>query len=435
MKILVSATAIALTLCPTIAASTVFGQAAAAPGAKPVLPAGLEPIELLKKARGQFEEIPAEFRNVRAIVPLAVGECLYGDKESGLAHFAKALETAGREPMWRDRFFDYAVIVRAQALAGLPDDVKATVRHALDDAKKIPKDEFSPGDFHIVFGQFVIRSLASLGADDEARRFIDTLPGRIGDLGFQRQGYYDYVNDAALMRAQLKRGDKAAAKATLVKLEADYPQTVKFASTVPSLWFLLGERDQAFERIEAFVRRHTGDPQTAHLVEDVYREAAFACLEKGDQVKGAEYFELSRKASAGPPGESIRFKISVGDFTAAADQARAGNFGRSRPDNLRKIGLAAIRAGKPAVGEGLFREADELEAKQPAANDPLGAASAKLEAASYRLAGGDLGAMVQAADAAKIPMMQYVANLITVVEIHVRTTGRGENIFQSELEF
>jgi len=406
----------------------------AAEDARLAIPPGLDPVELLKKARAQFERIPAEFRNDRAIVPLAIVECLYGDREDGRAYFSKLLADTARAGSAADRFAIYSKILEGQAMVGLNDDARDTIRIAAVDARK-SADTFGTDQVLFYYGKTAIRYLASVGAGVEAGRFIRDSPAIKGDdaefVKAQTQ-FHKFWASVTLVTEQAERIDKELAKMTLIYAESSFPLGAEAVSAMPALWYRLGEREKGIERLEAFAKRQAEHTGPADRVYDAYEEFALACAEADDRENAFKYLEVLQKRRRSFPDYSLmRIKIQLGDFEGAAAEARRETDeklpavpAKLRRENLLKVAVAAARARKGVLADALLLEADELASKFEDGSDP----QAKLQAALARFAAGDIEAMVKTADEIGIPMMQYVANLFTAAEFHVRTTKKGKNV-------
>lgn len=392
-----------------------------------------DPVVLLKVAREAYQEVPAELQSARRKLPLALVESLCGDREVGRRELAALADEIKAEKPDGDRFVNYARLIRAQLLAGFPDDARRTLEVAETDAKTYERMqwwEFYPDELYV---PKVVEAFAEACADDDAIRFIDTRRTETGDSETGKLHDRNWPR-VILARAQLKRGDREKAAKTLQAALTACPELAD--PELPAFWIRIGDAVKAKETKDQLLKDHA-ESRTFQVI--MWQQSALAHAEQGrlDQARSIE--NVVKKYWA-DDSKFERFTIlaKVGDFEQAAEIARSGTELRARTTAKCIVNLAVLagRSGKRELAERYFAEYEKLLAERapaPPVSD-LKAEDARLTLANYRLAAGETDAQLRAAATFKHPLLQYAANVQTAYYLCARRLKKGEDFFLPPLE-
>lgn len=410
-----------------------------------------DPVALLNEARGLYEKFPAEYRNGRALVPLALVECLYGDRDKGRRTFVEALASAKKTTDLLTRFDEYGLLVQAQSMAGFVEDVHETIRVAGEDGKAVAEEDWYATEVAFLYGDFVIDFYASVDDAASALRFIDSARQNKGNTV---EITARILRDARkwprihLVDKLLKHGRRKKAIEVLQQTLVDFPELTEDDVNLPALWMRLNRIVESEVAMNKLVAKHNGRDGTWFYVTDAIAALALANIERGN-IDAARRLLKIVQGKQGADTSAIEFKIYVklGEYENAAEIVRMPASGDPKPsksaeaanrrNQMKKLLALAVlsgRAGKRDLSEGFFADAEKLSAELELKNEKFAAESAAMDLAVHRLAAGDTTALLKAAEKLNNPMMQYMADLLTAIELHVLKTGKGKNFLFPKLE-
>jgi tetratricopeptide (TPR) repeat protein len=412
-----------------------------------------DPAALLKEARALVEKFPAEYRTGKPLVPLALVECLYGDREQGRKELSDLLTAVKAEKDLFNRFDGYAMILQSQQIAGLTEDAYRTIAAAWEDEKAVPEEEWYPFEVRRIYGKHVIDFYASLNDAASALRFID---GGRQTIGNTPEITASISRDARrfarirLVESLLRYGKPDKAREVLQQTLKDYPETLKDSVDVPAAWIQLKDSNEAQKALDALIDEQNSPKGHFVRLDEALCNIALAHIEVGNPA--AARFVL-RRILAGDDGDKrwLEFKIQakLGEFDEALKTANRPEKAdpnampytaeaklRAKKNNLSALGVAAAKAGKKDVAERCFAEVAKLIAQEKPRKPEFAGDPGVSDLVIPRFAAGETSALVDAAAKLGNPMLLYIANLTTALELHIRKTGKGSNfLMPRKIEF
>lgn len=406
-----------------------------------------DPVALLKESTALLEKLPAEYRE-QAKLPLAALECFVGDRELGRRYFADVVALVEKVPEGTQPFNLYGRVVEAQQMVGLIDDARSVIRKARAAERTLKDDDLILTELFMMQGHRFVDFYASIGDVEEALRYIDEMrPMKhttAAGTEHERKTGRERAR-LALVFALLKYGNKEKAEAVLRRTIADFPGLDERTVDVGRAWLRFRRFPEAKKSIDSYLEK--SDPSTYQ----VFVPAALANT-------AADYIDAGRPNDArlllsvvqslkGNDNRWQEFAIhaKLGEYDkaiAAADRPRKsadkGEIGlwdsfnnQERRSHFSALAVLATKVGKREEAEKYFAE---VEKTLPEEDSPE-AAGAWMDLGAHRMAAGDTTAMLKAAEELQNPIMTYMAKLVTAVEVHIRKTGKGVNVFQRPLAF